>query len=276
MVAAAYDECRRIARESRSSFYAGMRLLAPERRDALFAVYALARRIDDVADGDLEAAAKLEALAAIRGDLGSIGDSEDPVLLAVADAAHRYPIPLAAFGDLVDGAEMDARGTEYETFEELVVYCRRVAGSIGRLALGVFETRDRTRADGLADDLGVALQIGNILRDLSEDLPGGRLYLPRRDLERFGVTARDGRLDGPADLLVAFEAERGLGRLARGLELVPLLDRRSASCVLAMTGAYRRLLERIAAEPESVLHGRPSLRPWEKGWVLARSLARAA
>ena len=276
MIAAAYDECRRIARESGSSFYAGMRLLAPERRGAMFAVYALARRIDDIADGPLAAAEKLAALEVVQGELVAIHASDDPVFVAVADAARRYPIPLGAFDDLVDGAEMDARGANYETFDDLVVYCRRVAGSIGRLALGVFETSDRSRADGLADDLGVALQIGNILRDLSEDVPGGRVYLPRQDLERFGVAAVDGRLDGPAELLVAFEAQRGLGWLERGLYLVPLLDRRSGSCVLAMTGAYKRLLERMAADPAAALRGRPSLRPWEKGWVLARSLARAA
>jgi phytoene synthase len=274
--AAAYAHCREVARASGSSFYAGMRLLAVERREALFAIYALARRIDDVADGPLAADERLAALEAIRGELASLGRSADPVLVAVRDAAGRYPIPLEAFGDLVDGAEMDVRGDDYATFADLVVYCRRVAGSIGRLALGVFEASDRREADRLADDLGVGLQIGNILRDLSEDLPAGRLYLPREDLERFGCEARDARIDGPAELLVAFEAERGLGFVDRGLALVPLLDRRSAACVLAMAGAYRRLLERIAAEPASVLAGRPSLRAWEKGWVLARSLARAA
>ena len=276
MSTAAYEHCRRVARESGSSFYAGMRLLRPDRREALFAVYALARRIDDVADGNLPAAEKLEQLERMRGELNRIDESEDPVVAAVADAARRYPIPLAAFGDLVAGAEMDVRGTEYETFPELVVYCRRVAGSIGRLALGVFDATDRARGDGLADDLGVALQIGNILRDLSEDVPAGRVYLPREDLKRFDCSVPEWRLEGPAELLVAFEAERALGWLERGLELVPLLDRRSASCVLAMAGKYRRLLERMVAEPSRTLHARPSLRAWEKGWVLARSLARAA
>lgn len=276
MSAAAYEHCRQIARESGSSFYTGMRLLAPDRREALFAVYALARRIDDVADGSLPADEKLELLERIRGELGRLGETGDPVLAAVADAASRYPIPLDAFADLVDGAELDVRGTEYATFDELVVYCRHVAGSIGRLALGVFDASDRLAASRLADDLGVALQIGNILRDLSEDIPGGRLYLPHEDLARFGCEVRDGRLEGPAELLVAFEAERGLGWLERGLDLVPLLDRRSASCVLAMAGAYKRLLERMAAEPSLALRGRLSLRSWEKGWVLARSLARAA
>ncbi len=146
MSAAAYEHCRRIARASRSSFYTGMRLLPPERREALFAVYALARRIDDVADGPLPPEQKLAGLERIRRELANLGESRDPVLVAVADASSRYPIPLDAFGDLVDGAEMDVRGTDYATFVELVVYCRRVAGSIGRLALGVFDAADRGRS----------------------------------------------------------------------------------------------------------------------------------
>jgi phytoene synthase len=275
MTAAAYEHCRRIARESGSSFYAGMRLLPGERRDAIFAIYALARRIDDVADGVL-GAARLERLEGVRRELAQIDASDDLVLVAVADAARRFPIPLDAFVDLVDGAEMDVRGAAYETFDDLVVYCRRVAGSIGRLALGVFDARDRPRADSLADDLGVALQIGNILRDLSEDIPAGRVYLPRADLQRFGCDVHGGAIAGDADLLVAFEAERGLGWLDGGLELVPLLDRRSAACVLAMAGKYRRLLERMASRPSLALTERPSLRAWEKGWVLARSIAGVA
>lgn len=274
--AAAYAECRRIARDSGSSFYAGMRLLPADRRDAIFAIYALARRIDDVADGPLAPDEKLAALARVRAELDNLDDSSDPVFAAVADAARRYPIPLAAFGDLVDGAEMDVRGTEYATLADTELYGRRVAGSIGRLALGVFETTDRATAERLADELGVALQLTNILRDIREDVRIGRVYLPKEDLLRFGCHVTGGRIEGPAELLVAFEAQRALGRLELGLTLVPLLDRRSAACVLAMAGSYRRLLERIAVRPELVLDGRPSLRRWEKGWVLAQSLARSA
>jgi phytoene synthase len=268
-----YEHCRRIARESGSSFYTGMRLLPAGRREALFAIYALARRIDDIADGDLPEDGKLAELEAVREALDSTAEPTDPVFVAVADAARRFPIPLDGFHDLVDGAEMDVRGTSYATFAELEVYCRRVAGSIGRLSVGVFDCSDRERGNELADELGVALQVGNILRDVSEDAALGRVYLPAEDLERFGCTAADGAFTGPLELVIAFEAERGLGRLDRGLELVPLLDRRSASCVLAMAGKYRRLLERIASDPAVVLRGRLSLRPWEKGLVLARSLA---
>jgi phytoene synthase len=276
-IAAAYEECRRIARGSGSSFYAGMRLLAPDRRDALFAIYALSRRIDDIADGTLPPEAKLAALDAVRVQLERLPQADgDLVFTALADAARRYPIPLAAFGDLVDGAEMDARGHVYATFADTELYGQRVAGSIGRLALGVFDTTDRATAERLAVDLGVALQLTNILRDLSEDLRDGRSYLPTEDFQRFGCTLVEGRIDGPAELLVAFEAQRALGRLEQGLTLVPLIDRRSAACVLAMAGSYRRLLERIAAHPDVVLHSRPSLRRWEKGLVLAQSLARSA
>jgi 15-cis-phytoene synthase len=271
----AYAACRRIARDAHSSFYAGMRLLPANRRDAIFAVYALARRIDDVADGDLEGDAKLAELEAIR-ELLADEAADDPVLVALRDAAHRYPIPLVAFHDLIDGAAMDARGHVYETFADTELYGRRVAGSIGRLSLGVFETDDRARAELLADDLGVALQLTNILRDLSEDVRVGRVYLPAEDRERFGCAVAGERLDGPVDLLVAFEAQRALGWLEHGLTLVRLLDRRSAACVLAMAGSYRRLLLRIAAHPSVVLDGRPSLRAWEKGLVLARSVVGSA
>jgi phytoene synthase len=275
-VRTAYEECRRITRRSGSSFYAGMQLLPPERREAIFAVYALARRIDDIADGPLPAGTKLARLDDVRASLRSPAESRDPVLIAVADAAARYPIPLDAFDDLVDGAEADARGRRYETFADLEWYCRCVAGSIGRLALGVFLTDERARAERLADDLGVALQLGNILRDLGDDLRQGRAYLPATDLERFGCRIAGDRLAGDAELLVAFEAQRALGWLERGLELVPLIDRRSACSVMGMAVPYRRLLERIATDPGLALGRRVSLPRWEKRWAFMRGVAGVA
>ena len=273
----AYEHCRKLVRTSGSSFYAGMRILPADRRKAIFAVYALARRIDDIADGALTGDEKLAQLGSLREQLERASEErDDRVLAALADAAERYPIPLTAFGDLIDGAEMDVRGRSYASFSELVEYCRCVAGSIGRLSLGVFDADNREQASSLADDLGVALQLTNILRDLCEDTGRGRRYLPEEDLERFGCRIVDGRMEGPIELVVAYEAERGLAWYEHGLELVPLLDRRSAACVLAMAGAYRRLLERIASNPAKVLQGRMSLRGSEKAWVLARSLVRAA
>jgi phytoene synthase len=270
----AYAECRARARSAGSSFYTGMRLLPPRRREAMFALYALARRIDDIGDEPGDDGTKLRRLQVLRASLDDLDSADDPVLVAVADVLRRYPVPLEAFHDLVDGVESDVRGKTYRTFEELEVYCGQVAGSIGRLAVGVFDARERPRASKLANDLGVALQIGNILRDVREDLALGRHYLPEEDLARFGCAYTKDGIDGPVELVLAFEAQRGLAFLERGLELVPLLDRRSAACVLAMAGGYRKLLTRIALDPSLPLAERISLNRWDKTVVLAKSLVK--
>jgi phytoene synthase len=203
------------------------------------------------------------------------------VLVALADAGRRFPVPLEAFGELIDGCEADVRGTTYTTFEDLRVYCRCVAGSIGRLSLGVFGTRDVATAAPLADALGVALQLTNILRDIREDYQNGRVYLPDEDFKRFGAelppdTSSWAAADPKLVDLVSFEAERARDWYARGLRLMPMLDRRSAACTGAMAGIYYRLLQSIAAAPQLVLQRRVSLSPGQKAMVAVRSLAGAA
>jgi phytoene synthase len=273
---AAYRYCEAVTRTRAGNFSYGIRLLPTPKRRALSAVYALARRIDDIGDGIGSPPHKLRALAEVRAALPTIApSSSDPVLAALGDAARRAPIPLAAFGDLVDGAEMDVRSTSYRTFDELEVYCRRVAGSIGRLSVGVFGAGDLDAAMALGDDLGVAMQITNILRDVREDRAAGRVYLPEEDLDRFGCGPDLSAVTNPdavADL-VRFEAARARDWFRRGLRLLPLLDARSAACVAAMAGIYRRILDRMDRHPEEVLRGRVSLPGWEKAWVAARSLA---
>jgi phytoene synthase len=271
---AAYRYCREVTRASATSFYHGMRLLPAPRRQAMYAVYAFARRIDDIADGPLTAAEKQVALDRARAEVATIDEAAaDPGLVALADACRRYPLPREALSELIDGASMDVEGVDYRTFDDLVVYCRRVGGTIGRLSLGVFGATDKgEHSMSLADDLGVAFQLTNILRDVSEDLADGRLYLPREDLDRFGCAVENGTIAGDFTGLARFEAARAEEWYDRGLNLLPLLDRSSSSCVSAMAGIYRRLLRRIEREPESVLGGRLSLPGWEKGWVAARSL----
>jgi phytoene synthase len=268
----AYRACAEIARASGTSFYRGMRLLPQPRRDALFAVYAFARRVDDIADGALDGAAKLAALAELRATLAAREQSDDPVFAALADVCATYPMPLDGFEDLILGAEMDARGVTFETFDDLVVYCRRVAGSIGRLSVGIFGASDQPRALSLADDLGVAFQLTNILRDIGEDLAGGRVYLPQEDLRAFETELEP----GPRFVRLArYQAVRASHWYTVGLQLLPLLDKPSAASAGAMAAAYRRLLRRIARDPDAVLTRRVSLPPWEKGWVAARSLVGA-
>jgi phytoene synthase len=281
----AYAECVEITRREAGNFYYGIRLLPAGKRAALCAVYALARRIDDIGDGDLPSAEKLERLAAVRGsvrDLAAGSDGADPVLAAVADAARAHPIPLEAFAEIIDGAEADVTGRRYATFEELVGYCRCVAGSVGRLCLGVFGTSDPAHAAALADSLGVGLQQTNILRDIREDLLNGRVYLPQEDLDRFGVELQldeRGALadpDGGLAALVRHGVARARSWYAEGDRLVPLLDRRSAACTTAMAGIYRELSERIAADPARVYDRRLSLPGRQKAVVAVRALTRRA
>ena len=276
-VAAAYRVCEQITRAQAANFSYGIRLLPAHKRRALSAVYAMSRRIDDIGDGTLPDEEKLRRLDGARADLRSLGpDTDDAVLVALADASARLPIPLDAFDDLIDGVEMDARRLSYETFDELAVYCRRVAGSIGRLSLGVFEPRDMAPAEPLADDLGVALQLTNILRDVREDLLHGRVYLPREDLRRFGVELLlDAPSNGAFETLIRFEADRAVAWFERGLPLLPLLDLRSAACAGAMARIYRRLLDRIRRDPGEVMRRRVSLPLWEKALVAARGFVRA-
>jgi phytoene synthase len=289
-LAAAYRHCEQLTRREAANFYYGIRLLPPPKRRAMCAVYALARQIDDIGDEEppradplAELDATAEMVLAVR-DGGGLGTN--PVARALADAAARFPIPLDAFLELIEGVRSDVLGASYETEEQLVLYCRRVAGTIGRLCLGIFGSSELERAMGLADDLGVAMQLTNILRDVREDAVHGRVYLPAADLRRVGwsgsepiagaeLLARIGRGDelvpvGTAEL-VAIEAARAHAWFARGMALVPLLDRRSQACVQAMTGIYRRLLERIEDRPEEVLRRRLALTGWEKAWVAASS-----
>lgn len=278
-VEAAYQACEEITRAAALNFYYGIRLLPHDKRRAMCAIYAFARRVDDVGDGDLPRDDKLRLLAEARAGLSWNGGPPpaDPVLVALRDVHARFALPVDALGDLIEGVEADVRDTVYETFDELVVYCRHVAGSIGRLSLAIFGARDLARAAPLADDLGVAMQLTNILRDVVEDRERGRVYLPRHDFERFGIVP-DPRAAAAPVLRELIRYEAGLARewFDRGLGLLPLLDARSAACVAAMTGIYRRILERIEREPGDVLRGRISLPPWEKAWVAAGSLASAA
>jgi 15-cis-phytoene synthase len=298
-VEAAYRHCEHVTRTQARNFAYGITLLPGDKRRALSAVYALARRIDDIGDGDLPADTKLTALAQARAEVidlagGSAAPAGDPVLVALGDAARRFPIPVAAFGELIEGCEADVRGTTYRTFAQLEHYCRCVAGSIGRLSLGVFGCADPAVAEPLADSLGVALQLTNILRDIREDLGNGRVYLPAEDLKRFGCTLEPGGTLGPygtgpattesggtpagggtgggMERLIRFEADRARGWYARGLALMPLLDWRSKASTGAMAGIYLRLLDHMSATPATVLQERMSLPAKEKLLVAGRSL----
>ncbi len=292
----AYRRCEQITWTEARNFAYGIRLLPPPKRRAMSALYALARRIDDVGDGDWSRDRKLVALDDLHTAIGALetgdlADPADPVLVAMADAASHYPIPVAALHEIVEGCELDVRGETYATMDDTVRYCRLVAGSVGRLSLGVFGTRSARGAipgasesngdpagplrsvEDLADDLGVALQLTNMLRDIVEDHRMGRIYLPEQERDRFGITPGQWAPPDQVAALVQFVAGQAVMWFERGLVLLDHLDYRSRACTAAMAGIYRRLLGRILAQPASPLNGRVSLPAWEKALVAARSLS---
>lgn len=277
----AYRACEQITRREAANFYYGIRLLPRSKRQAMSAVYAFARRVDDIGDDQSDRGFQMTALAGQRQllselEAGGIGRPDDPVSVALAHAVTTYALPLQSLESLIEGVELDVLGTRFETFDELERYCRHVAGSIGRLCLAIFRgpgLGGQADAAQLADDLGVAMQLTNILRDVREDRERGRVYLPTEDVRRHGSEELEDLSEAQASELIRSEAARATQWFDRGLALVEQLDRRSASCVLAMTGIYRCILERIALEPSAVLHRRVSLPAWEKAWVAARSLS---
>ncbi|MEU6845452.1 squalene/phytoene synthase family protein [Streptomyces sp. NPDC046716] len=282
-VRAAYRYCEEVTRAEAQNFSYGVRLLPGPERRALSAIYALARRVDDIGDGTLDRQRKTELLARVGSMVdglaeGSAGeDANDPVRVALADAAQRFPLPLTAFHELIAGVTMDVEQAEYKSFDDLLVYCRCVAGSIGRLSLGVFGCTDTHRGQEYADTLGLALQITNILRDIREDAAMGRRYLPAEDLARFHCDEAwfaDGRIPSGADFngLVKHEASRARALFDEGFRLLPLLDGRSRACVGAMAGIYRGLLDSIEADPDAVMAGRVSLSAGAKTRVALSAL----
>lgn len=284
-LAGSYRHCESLTRQAAGNFYYGIRLLPREKRQATCAVYAFARRVDDIGDGRIAPHEKLDLLDACSRSLQSMTTSPlrvqasmDPVMAALADARARFGLPMDAMEGLLAGVRMDVEGASYQTFDDLLVYCRRVAGTIGRLCLAIFGSNDPPRARALADDLGVAMQLTNILRDISEDAERERVYMPREDLDLYRLSA-DGRFEGgegQMDAMMRFQARRAGEWFDRGLELVPLLDRRSGACVLAMSNIYRGVLDRIADDPQSARRQRVSLPIWRKCWVATRSLLAAA
>lgn len=272
-IEAAYEWCESVTRKEAKNFAYGIRLLHKPERQAMSAIYALARRIDDIGDGNATPEEKLAGLQLARKDIDHVDPAtNDPVLAAVADAAEKYSLPMGCFGEIIDGCEMDVHGTSYETIDDLVKYCRNVAGSVGRLTIAVVGSDDPDTAAPLADSLGVALQLTNILRDVMEDRSNGRVYLPRADAERVSCAAD---LSGPASeiaRLVTFECGRADRWFDEGLQLLPLLHGRGRACVGALSGIYQHLLRRIERNPLAVTQGRVSVPAPEKVAVALQSL----
>ena len=273
-----YAECNRIARAARSSFYLAFFGLRKEKRNALCALYAFMRLIDDVSDepGDLES--KRQALARWRGMLDQAigGQTNDhAVLPALADTIERFQIPTRYFHDLILGAEMDLTVSTYATFDRLSEYCYRVAGTVGLTCLHVFGFND-PKAPDLAESLGLAFQLTNIIRDVGGDFKMGRIYLPQEDLDRFEIRAEE--LHGPVtpklQELLEFEAERAWQMYREGAPLVSRVNADSRATLWALVRTYSSLLARIEEREFDVFSARITLSSAEKiQYLLTAGLA---
>jgi phytoene synthase len=254
---------RDLTRRSGSNFYYAFLLLPREKREAIYAVYALSRAIDDAVDECPSPEEGRIRLAAWEDEVARLaaGAPRHPITRAVAQAKERFPIPIEAIEALLAGARMDLERSRYGTFEHLRLYCERVASAIGRMCIEIFGYRSPS-ARAYADNLGIALQLTNILRDLGTDARRGRLYLPAEDLAKFGAGADDllsGRRTPQVLSLLAFEAERAKGYYAAAESALDPRDRRSLMAAEVMRTIYRRLLTAIEASRFDVFERRITL-----------------
>jgi len=260
----AYAEVGRITRREAKNFAYGIMVLPRAKRQAIAAIYAFARRVDDLADGELpqeEKRARLEELRAALED-----DPAEPVFVALRDVRDRFGIPREPLEALIDGGLQDIEQSTYRDFAELRGYCEMVAGAVGLACVPVYGSDDTEHAM----TLGIALQLINIIRDVDEDRRLGRVYLPQDELAAFGVEEL-----APSPQwgeLMAFEAERARAYLAEGLRLLDSLDRRSALCVGTFAGLYRETLDRIEANGFDVFGEKTRLSAPRKLAVVARGL----
>jgi phytoene synthase len=260
----AYAEVGRITRREAKNFAYGIMVLPRAKRQAIAGIYAFARRVDDVADGDLPPEQKRARLEELRASLDQ--DSADPVFVALRDARERFGIPREPLAALVEGGLQDIEQSTYADFGELRGYCEKVAGAVGLACVPVYGSDDTENAM----TLGIALQLINIIRDVDEDRQLGRVYLPQEELAAFGVEEL-----GPSPEfrdLMAFQTARARGHLADGLRLLDSLDRRSALCVGTFAGLYRETLDRIEAGGFNVFGEKTRLSTPRKLAVVAKGL----
>lgn len=273
-----YARCAEITRRSSSNFYYAFMLLPAARRRALYAVYAFCRFVDDIADGETEQAPAAQ-LARWRDELELVynGAPAHPISRALAHEVRRFAIPRRHFEEIIDGVEMDLSRSRYATFEELRLYCYRVASAVGLICIEIFGYAN-PRSRVYAENLGIAFQLTNIIRDVREDAARGRIYLPLEDLARFGV-AEDEILHGvdtPAlRRLMEFEGERARGFYAEAERALPAEDASTMMCAEAMRFIYGALLERIARSGYSVLSNRHRLSAPRKLYLVGRAWARS-
>ena len=290
-LAVAYSVCRSIARASARNFYYAFLALPKAKRQALCAVYAFMRRCDDITDeASLPLNDRRQKLAEWLNGLHralSGYPTDDPVLLALTDTQQRYKIAPELLDQLAYGTAMDLQESpagsqpgvsvphaRYRSFEDLRVYCYRVASVVGLVCIRVFGYRDRA-AEPLAENLGLAFQLTNIIRDVKEDAAMGRVYLPQEELDKFDVSPSELHSNGDSArlrMLLNSIADRAREYYRSGDELIPMVDEDSQPALWVLITIYRRLLEKIALRQYDVFKQKVSLTAREKLFILGKGL----
>jgi len=269
--------CEALTRTQARNFYYGLKLLPEPKRSAMFALYAYMRLVDDLADEEDETSSieqRTENLETWRRQThealsgGEVADFDHPIWPALADTVRRYRVPTMVFDEAIAGQQQDLSFTGFDTFDEVRSYCIRVAGVVGLASIHVWGFEGGAETEQLALDRGIAFQLTNILRDLREDAGRGRIYLPRQELAEMNVSERDLRAGGRRFReMMRFQIDRAASYYRSSAELDQRISRDSRPTLQAMTDIYRRLLAKIAEDPERVLLERVSVSVLRKLWI---------
>ena len=268
----AYEECRLITRREAKNFFYAFLTLPTAKRRAIYAAYAFCRHCDDAVDEVASLDDKQSALHRLttRLDAAYHNQPEGTVFTALAHTAQTYEIPQSYFQDVIRGVEMDLANNRYRTYEDLRLYCYRVASVVGLICLQIFGY-SHPKAKDYAIDLGLAMQLTNILRDVQEDLARDRIYLPLDEIHRFGYSKDELRNEVRNDAqrnLIAYQVERAQSLFQSGAKLLPYLSPRSRACPAVLAALYTRILRRIVSNDYNVFGGRISLSAREKLLVM--------
>ncbi|HZL34927.1 MAG TPA: phytoene/squalene synthase family protein [Tepidisphaeraceae bacterium] len=276
--------CEQLTKAQARNFYYGLKLLPEPKRSAMFALYAYMRLVDDIADDEdgRSVAQRLDDLEAWRVQThavldGQLPDTTHELWPAFADMVWRHRLPARLFDEVIAGQRQDLQPTPFETFDPLYEYCYRVAGVVGLASIYVWGFQGGPETEQLAIERGVAFQLTNILRDLREDAGRGRTYLPQDELAAAGLDEEDLRLERggtPFLEMMRFQICRAEAYYEKSARLEQYISRECRPTLIAMTDIYRGLLDKIADEPERVLHERVSLSLFSKlriGWRATRS-----
>ena len=270
----AYEHCQRVARSEAKNFYYGFRTLPVRQRRSIYAAYAFCRICDDIADGASPLEEKRRLLADTRQSLlrSKSGTVSGPTFTALADTLATFDIPARCFEEVIEGVEMDLVHTSYKSYEDLRAYCYKVASAVGLICIEISGYEDSIAKEYVVD-LGLAMQLTNILRDLKEDAQRGRIYVPLDEIASFGYSPeelRDGVINDAFRALMRHQIARARRHFDSGRRLLPLVPAQASACPAILIAVYSSILDRIESSDFDVFTKRVGLSTFEKLLMMAR------